>query len=382
MDQELFDYCKQLEIDYCNAFAYGIDAGQWDGKRQAMYANGPLHGLYKEKSKILSRYLEQEVNKEELLCLLKKYIRDSRASFEEDFKREYGLVKKLSDVLEKFRSEEEIKLKTLNKDNIFEWMADYNALILKDLAYESENVRLRFLELYIMYGYYKKTNDRMLAQAEIDGVYASILNSDANYTKWKLISIADCRELMALDGPRIYDSSVNKTIFIYTPKSVVTVISELYAKNLIGTCSFLGSSIADGKIDQEYLQEAVEFGRVFSLSIGELPPVTKLYSEQLYSYEDQLWVKCENNDFTFEELLSDQADADAIKTQMIHLKYSENGEGYSISHLDHEYIFYTRDEYENRKLSMKQKGQACKRQKTFKIDDSRIPFAYPCKVFS
>ena len=381
MDQELFDYCRQLEVDYSNAFAYGIGVNQWDGKKQAMYAHGPLRGLYRENSQILRRYLRQEANNEKLLCLLKKYIRDSRNLFEEDFKREYGLVKKIPDALEKCRREEEIKLKALNKENILEWMAGYNALILEDLAFESDKIRLRFLELYIKYEYYKKTNDRTIAQAEIDRVYASILNADVNYTKWKLISISNCRKLLALDGPRIYDSSLDKTIFLFTPKSVATVISELCVKNLIGTCSFLGSSITDGKIDKEYLKEAVEFGRIFSLALEELPPVTKLYSEHLYSYENQLWVKCENNDFTFEELLSRQADEDTIKTQMVHLQYSKNGDDYFISHLDHEYIFYTRDEYENRKLSMKQKGQACKRQKTFKIDDSKIPFDYPCKVF-
>lgn len=42
--------------------------------------------------------------------------------------------------------------------------------------------------------------------------------------------------------------------------------------------------------------------------------------------------------------------------------------------------FYTIDEYENRMSNATQKGTAKTRMKSFKIDNSRIPFDYRCEV--
>lgn len=60
--------------------------------------------------------------------------------------------------------------------------------------------------------------------------------------------------------------------------------------------------------------------------------------------------------------------------------YEIEGECAFITHLDHEYVFYTIDEYENRMSSATQKGTAKTRMKSFKIDNSRIPFDYRCEV--
>lgn len=353
MVKELFDYCRQLETEYNNSLLYNASISQWDGKRLAMYVQGPFHGMYRENNQVLRKYLEQDVNREKLLNLLKKYARDSF-------------------------NEEETQLKMLNESNILEWMNGYNAIILEDLKGEPESVQLRFLELYIEYSYYKKNIDRIAAQAEIDRIYADDANYSSNY---KLISVTDSRELLVLNKPRIYDPIRNKTIFLFTPKSVVAVIKELNDSKCIGTCSFRGSGIADGKILREILQEEIEYGKLFPLSLEEeLPRITKMYSK---SYENQLWIKHEKKELalTFEELLKGTDYGDDIRTQMIHLLYVKNGDCYYISHLDHEYIFYTREEYEIRKQSMDQKGNAKKREKTFKIDDSKIPFDYQCKVF-
>ena len=66
---------------------------------------------------------------------------------------------------------------------------------------------------------------------------------------------------------------------------------------------------------------------------------------------------------------------------MIHLQYkTEDNETY-ITHLDHEYIFYTIEEYEKRLGEYNQKGTAKRRMKSFKIDQARIPFNYQCKIY-
>ena len=84
---------------------------------------------------------------------------------------------------------------------------------------------------------------------------------------------------------------------------------------------------------------------------------------------------------TFEELCENfEVYNDMVVTQVVHLQYEIEGECTFITHLDHEYVFYTIDEYENRMSNATQKGTAKTRMKSFKIDNSRIPFDYRCEV--
>lgn len=83
----------------------------------------------------------------------------------------------------------------------------------------------------------------------------------------------------------------------------------------------------------------------------------------------------DRDNITFEELCEDFTEFNnMIVTQVIHLQYKcIKGVDY-ITHLDHEYIFYSIDEYEKRINNIYQKGEAQKRMKSFKIDNSMIPF--------
>ena len=65
---------------------------------------------------------------------------------------------------------------------------------------------------------------------------------------------------------------------------------------------------------------------------------------------------------------------DYIMTQAVHLEFFRKNNDFYIKHIDHEIIFYTFDEYDNRLCNIKAKGKVLKRQKTFKIDNSEIPF--------
>ena len=65
---------------------------------------------------------------------------------------------------------------------------------------------------------------------------------------------------------------------------------------------------------------------------------------------------------------------DYIMTQAVHLEFFRKNNDFYIEHIDHEIIFYTFDEYDNRLCNIKAKGKVLKRQKTFKIDNSEIPF--------
>jgi hypothetical protein len=121
--------------------------------------------------------------------------------------------------------------------------------------------------------------------------------------------------------------------------------------------------------------EELEYGQEFSFENLSTPLITKLYSSD--NYENQLWINIDGKNITFEEMRKGkdfQTDEENIITPVIHLEYFQENDNYFISHLDHEFIFYTREEHEKRKNNPAQKGEAKPREKTFKIDNSRIPF--------
>ena len=59
-------------------------------------------------------------------------------------------------------------------------------------------------------------------------------------------------------------------------------------------------------------------------------------------------------------------------TQLVHLEYYSEANNYFIRHIDHEYIVYSLNEYEERLKNNKTKGRG--KVKTFKVNKSKIPF--------
>lgn len=378
-NQEFYEYCKEVETEYRKALFRNTDVEQWDEKRKALYAKGVIHGLYRENNRCLRECLDQDVRIEKILCLVKRFVQDNRLSINERVKKNFGGVNNLRDALDKCCFDEEQNLIQLSESNILDWINDYNRLILEDLKNESENVKLRFLELYIEYYYYVKDNDD--SQCKIKATYDSILGQESDYKRYNLIPIDSGKKLLALNPPRVYDETIDKTVFLAVLKPVVDVLIELYNNGLIGKYAFLGNNIEDGKIEREYLVEGIAQGKKFSYDIEKLPRVTNVYSEKDYCYDDQLWVKSKGDEITFEELLVEVDMDEVITTQMIHMQYITKEGVHYISHLDHQYIYYTKEEYKIRKRSMNQKGRAKKRCKTFKIDEAEIPPDYLCSVF-
>ena len=67
----------------------------------------------------------------------------------------------------------------------------------------------------------------------------------------------------------------------------------------------------------------------------------KLYSK---NYDDQLWINIdiERKSITFEEFMSNFIIyKDSIVTQVIHAEYNNINDVLCITHIDHEFIFYT-----------------------------------------
>lgn len=151
------------------------------------------------------------------------------------------------------------------------------------------------------------------------------------------------------------------------------------------------------------LADYFEIGSCFKIDSARKDFIAKLYDDEY----DNLWVyanktnelidvntrevvdlignksdglkKSELYNLTFEECFDENKEdelsyrKDQKVTQVVHLQYTIDDDSLYVNHIDHEYIFYTLDEFEARKENHNQKGEARPRFKTFKIDKARIP---------
>lgn len=199
---------------------------------------------------------------------------------------------------------------------------------------------------------------------------------DKNFTKYGLITLTNDFEPICTEHLecRIFNKPLNITLPLSRKidNKLFKKFIDLYDTGIIRQISFKPSLVEPytGKVSTDIALEAVEFGRVFDIELNALIP-TKLFSLD----SDSLWVNPVGQEITFEELKYnfDTFD-DYVMTQAVHLKFFNKEDIFYIEHIDHEIIFYTFDEYDNRLCNIKAKGKVLKRQKTFKIDNSEIPF--------
>lgn len=197
------------------------------------------------------------------------------------------------------------------------------------------------------------------------------LQNDIQYKKYGLISITPEMEIKISNIPKIYDKRVKEYIWLNVKEEILKIIEKLRSLNLIKDLALrpfceIKKDLGDVSIA---LEEMVR-GKKFTLNIKELPSITQLYNIDY----DNLWIKKDDKNIIFEEVLN--IDEDLLKckeyvvTQVLHLQYFEKNSKYFISHLDHEYIFYSKEEFKKRISNPDIKG---KKFKTFKIDNSNIP---------
>ncbi|MFN6817234.1 hypothetical protein ACK4QA_19600, partial [Proteus mirabilis] len=123
------------------------------------------------------------------------------------------------------------------------------------------------------------------------------------------------------------------------------------------------------------LFEDMEQGSPLSFNIPELPSISKLCSRD--NFNNKLWITHDSvgKSLTFEEIIDNFSIwEDKAITQVVHLEYDSKNTDFIITHLDHEYIFYTLDEYDEKLNNYSKKGHT--KIKSFKIDKARIPFYY------
>lgn len=190
-----------------------------------------------------------------------------------------------------------------------------------------------------------------------------------------LVPLRDDWSLKTNNSPKIYDSINNTHILIkYVPGEFCEFLAKLYNEysfNLslrpdYGICG-------DGIKDIQALCEELSFGRYFKSTLNEIAPLSNLYESKKFG--NKLIVCHHGDDITFEEILEDfDVDGNSIVTQVIHLQYKVDIGVEYITHIDHEYVFYTVEQYEQKDGKNDLKGSAKSRYKTFKIDCASIPF--------
>lgn len=269
------------------------------------------------------------------------------------------IIEKYNENIESYKLTEKIR-KVFNQEDYL--YANILELLLKEVYKEEEP-------------YYEinEKNNRLKETYEF-------IDEDEQYKKYGLLKLNSNRNLEKpmLNSPPYYIHDNRKGYIVLDSRIPDEVLIKLYylkQDNLITDLSLRANYYM--KIQKCNIHAAFEeraFGKYFSFeNLKNLIP-TKLYSTVT---NNSLWINIKNGSITFEELLDDfeiEDEREFIKTQVIHCEYFEDKEEFYISHIDHEYIFYSFDEYEERIKNIEQKGNIKKKLKTFKIDNSRIPF--------
>lgn len=329
------------------------------------YVNGPLLGKIREKDSLTLQTLKNGVTDEVLKNEIQLYF-----SFEID---------KLNSSV----TPEELKV---IKTNINEYI---NAeLSLKRDISEFMSLSLNEKRVYIFLDYaYKNYSTEIDSKfnndlSRLNQSLKNILIQEHQFTKYGLVHVNDNRELLALNPPRIYDKTTDSTYFINTHvsihfwKTIDTMLKNEKIKDFY--VRLKNQPGYSHRYNEEVVFEELERGQYLNLSNLDKIHITKLYSK---NYNDTLWIKIDQENITFEEMCDDfDTYKNTIVTQVIHLKYFKENNEYFIAHLDHEYIFYTVDEYMKREKNPNQKGEAKPRIKSFKIDNARIPLNCMIKV--
>ncbi|ENV10530.1 hypothetical protein F966_00294 [Acinetobacter higginsii] len=202
-----------------------------------------------------------------------------------------------------------------------------------------------------------------------------IEKEDNEFFKYKLNSLNKSISIFCdKDNQRLIDSRLDVNFGINIPRFLLEALEQLYKDDIINKLAFRVDSI------QKYFLTLDEFdyGAFLKGDIKDLPEISRFY--ELESYENSLFIKHskDKRHLTFEEICEDfELFNDDVVTQIVHLEYFEEDGRFYIKHIDHEYIIYTLDQYEKRKNNANIKGY--KKVKTFKVDNSKIPFYYKYK---
>ncbi|OSB11674.1 hypothetical protein B2H97_00785 [Paraclostridium bifermentans] len=368
---ELLSEYKKIENEYVQAILEPDIYPSWDGKRLATYFDGVVHGSYREGDektlKAINKLPIEEEIKNQIKCGLKDKIDEILSLTTLSYNNNIEL--------ENYK----MQLESLKLMDLKSWIEKFDNYKL-NLTGNNVDEAIGLTYIYYAYEEYKKTNHSRYNSNKCN-LFELYGDKIEQFSKYGLITIGKNRDLLCINPPKIYDKEIEKTLLIeFVPLSLVKEFKKLLDENLIGEISFRVSNdyIRNGEDRLQILLESVERGSILNLDNINEYDVTKLYSN---NFNDCLWVIIDDENITFEEICDDfKIYENMITTQVIHLQYTKTEQDTIIKHLDHEYIFYTEDEYEIRLNNPRQKGNAKQRIKSFKIDESCIPITNSCIV--
>lgn len=221
-------------------------------------------------------------------------------------------------------------------------------------------------------------------------------NSDKQFLKYDLLSIDESEQIISGLPSRVLDKKNNSQFLVDISQIILEVFAHLMSSKAIKNISFL--------VECEVVFQTKE---KYSIIFGNDEPKSPLFladflcdtrdhqvKKEIFkkdnaknafsphqsagrffdSVNDSAWYFINKNDIYFEEILnSPEILDDSVVTQLIHIEYFIRDSEILLSHMDHEYIFYSYEEFDKRQRDFTQKGSARKRIKTFKIDNSEIP---------
>lgn len=375
---------NQNEIDkfYEELFSVYVDwdraslknNSHWNTQRYCMYQFGPVIGKYREKDPELLQIIKCDYSVQDVIDAVLPEIDRQIQKYEGQCS---------INIMDEMMYESYLKQHIiLTGDYPIRWLTEYFEANMKGigLTVDADSIMGFCIVYYGYLDYCKRISSIYNPDCNnLKKLYVQHCSKESSLYKYNMIDVVKECELMPIDAPRIYDKRIDKTMFTSNiPKELLLTINTLKDIGVLGNIavrvSNLKSKIYDGRYDLQTLMEAKEFGRLFSTNNIASVPVTKLYSKE---YSDALWVKITETDITFEELCeSDVRTDDSIVTQVIHLQYRKENDKIVISHIDHEFVFYDEKDYINRKTNSDIKGTKYTRLKSFKIDNSMIPFDY------
>ncbi|KJV27348.1 hypothetical protein VI06_14585 [Aquitalea magnusonii] len=276
----------------------------------------------------------------------------------------------------------------------------FYAYLLK-IKYEKFLQRLALDEKYtrtesrenLIYQYYKNI--------DID-----IAKFDQQFRKYDLYSVGSDSEVFVAIPSRIIDKNNNLQFIVEMQEALLQMLVDSKKSGHVEDLALLARS-----------QNPIESNQYISILLGVhqtpgAPKIQNIYndnfpyvmqdiiesrsvsedklflSEVIYKFHeigcgDAVWVFSRGNSVEFEEILEDHEILDdCVVTQMIHLEYMVDDGRVKISHIDHEYLFYSYEEFDKRLENYNQRAGAKKRIKTFKVDRSKLPLVFEDGTFS
>lgn len=345
----------------------------YQGKFGGISYGAVFDHFLKEPSKIESLLAEikEKVKSEEFV---RSYLIDKRDSLKKELN---ALVQKFiaSNYQDYLYAIEFYDKKQCIEFEIKEWIERYNGIAKGIPMLNERNADYSLCILDDLFHFYERKVSlyQQLPGSNFEVFYKThsptiLENCEANYG---LLSVGDDFTVKARGIPKFYDRVNDTHVLInFLPNDFVAYLMELKQNNDFDLAFRPNYNICGDHLEDYSLAlESVDFGKIYDNSLNKILDQTRLVDD---CTQDAFLVYRDGNNVIFEEILYDfHEDGDCIVTQGVHIQFEEQ----KIKHIDHEYFFYSIEEYDGKLQNIRQHGEVKNRYKTFKIDNANLNFA-------